>query len=374
MAKNKPAAPKPADALLLELRGLIDSARQHIAQTANATLTMLYWRIGHRIGVELLQKERAPYGQEIVSAVSRELTQAYGRGFADRNLWHMKRFAEAFPDEKIVSALSTVLSWTHFRQIIYLERPLQREFYAEMCRIERWSTRTLEKKIGGMLYERTAISKKPEAVVEMEIAKLRERDQISTDLVFRDPYLLDFLGLQGVYSERDLESAILADMERFLLEMGDGFCFVARQKRLIIGADDFYLDLLFYHRKLQRLVAVELKLEKFQAAHKGQMELYLRWLDRYERQPGEEAPIGLILCASINREEIEVLQLDGSSIRVAEYLTELPEREALRSRLHHAIAVARERAAAATLSPQSAMAKPTNAVPKPRRKKKGDNA
>lgn len=374
MAKSKPAAPKPADALLLELRGLIDSARQHVAQTVNATLTMLYWRIGHRIGVELLQKERAPYGQEIVSAVSRELTQAYGRGFTDRNLWHMKRFAEAFPDEKIVSALSTVLSWTHFRQIIYLERPLQREFYAEMCRIERWSTRTLEKKIGGMLYERTAISKKPEAVVEMEIAKLREQDQISTDLVFRDPYLLDFLGLQGAYSERDLESAILADMERFLLEMGDGFCFVARQKRLIIGADDFYLDLLFYHRKLQRLVAVELKLEKFQAAHKGQMELYLRWLDRYERQPGEEAPIGLILCASVNREEIEVLQLDGSSIRVAEYLTELPEREALRSRLHHAIAVAREWAAPATLSPQTAMAKPTNAVPKPRRKKKGDNA
>lgn len=360
-------------ALLTELRGLIDTARQHVAQTANATLTMLYWRIGLRIGVELLQKERAPYGQEIVSAVSRELTQAYGKGFTDRNLWHMKRFAEAFPDEQIVSTLSAVLSWTHFRQLIYLERPLQREFYAEMCRIERWSTRTLEQKIGGMLYERTAISKKPEAIVEIEIAKLREQDQISADLVFRDPYLLDFLGLQGAYSERDLELAILADMERFLLEMGDGFCFVARQKRLVIGADDFYIDLLFYHRKLRRLVAVELKLEKFQAAHKGQMELYLRWLNRHERQPGEEEPIGLILCASINREEIEVLQLDGSSIRVAEYLTELPQREALRSRLHHAIAVARERAAPPSLSlPATTAARPTT-VPKPRRKKKQDS-
>jgi predicted nuclease of restriction endonuclease-like (RecB) superfamily len=372
MAKRRPALHGKGDALLLELRGLIESARQHVAQTANATLTMLYWRIGHRIGAELLQKERAPYGQEIVSAVGRELTLAYGKGFTDRNLWHMKRFAEAFPDEKIVSALSTVLSWTHFRQIIYLERPLQREFYAEMCRIERWSTRTLEKKIGGLLYERTAIAKQPEAVVEVEIAKLREQDQISTDLVFRDPYLLDFLGLQGAYSERDLESAILADMERFLLEMGDGFCFVARQKRLIIGEDDFYLDLLFYHRKLRRLVAVELKLEKFQAAHKGQMELYLRWLDRHERQAGEEEPIGLILCADINREEVEVLQLDGSSIRVAEYLTELPEREALRSRLHHAIAVARERAAPATVSPPPAIAKAANAAPSPRRKKRGD--
>lgn len=334
-------------ALLTELRGLIEQARQHVAQTANSTLTMLYWRIGHRIGVELLKEERAPYGQEIVSAVSRELTLAYGKGFTDRNLWHMKRFAEAFPDEQIVYALSAVLSWTHFRQLIYLERPLQREFYAEMCRIERWSTRTLEKKIGGMLYERTAISKKPEAVVEMEIAKMRAGDQLNTDLVFRDPYLLDFLGLKGAYSERDMEAAILADMERFLLEMGDGFCFVARQKRLIIGRDDFYLDLLFYHRKLRRLVAVELKLEHFKAAHKGQMELYLRWLDRYERQPGEEAPIGLILCASVNREEIEVLQLDGASIRVAEYLTELPDREALRTKLHQAIELARKKTVSA---------------------------
>ncbi|MFT3818252.1 MAG: PDDEXK nuclease domain-containing protein [Rubrivivax sp.] len=295
--------------------------------------------------MELLQEERAPYGQEILYALSRELTQAYGRGFTDRNLWHMKRFAEAFPDEKIVYALSAVLSWTHFRQLIYLDRPLQREFYAEMCRIERWSTRTLEKKIGGMLYERTAISKKPEVAAEMEIAKLRKQDQINADLVFRDPYLLDFLGLQGAYSERDMEAAILADIERFLLEMGDGFCFVARQKRLIIGPDDFYIDLLLFHRKLRRLVAVELKLERFQAAHKGQMELYLRWLDRHDRQPGEEEPIGLILCASVNREEVEVLQLDGSSVRVAEYLTALPEREALRARLHHAIELARERAA-----------------------------
>jgi len=349
MAARKPALPNQTDTLLAELRSLIESARQHVAQTANAALTLLYWRIGRRIGIELLKKERAPYGQEIVYAVSRELTLAYGKGFTDRNLWHMQRFAESFPDGQIVRTLSAVLSWTHFRQIIYLERPMQREFYAEMCRIERWSTRTLEKKIGGMLYERTAISKKPEAVVEMEIAKLREQDQVSADLVFRDPYLLDFLGLQGTYSERDLEAAILADMERFLLEMGDGFCFVARQKRLTIGADDFYLDLLFYHRKLRRLVAVELKLERFQAAHKGQMELYLRWLDKHERQSGEETPIGLILCASVNREEIEVLQLEGSSIRVAEYLTELPEREALCARLHHAIAVAREQAARAAL-------------------------
>ncbi len=373
MAKNSLAAQRSANALLAELRGLIDSARQYVAQTANTTLTMLYWRIGHRIGVELLKKERASYGQEIVSAVGRELTLAFGKGFTDRNLWHMKRFAEAFPDEKIVTTLSKELSWTHFRQLIYLEQPLQREFYAEMCRIERWSTRTLEKKIGGMMYERTAIAKQPSAIVEMELSNLRRQDQISTELVFRDPYLLDFLGLQGAYSERDLESAILVDMERFLLEMGDGFCFVARQKRLTIGTDDFYIDLLLYHRKLRRLVAVELKLERFQAAHKGQMELYLRWLARHERQPGEEEPIGLILCASINREEVEVLQLDGSSIRVAQYLTELPEREMLRSRLHQAISVAREHTKP-NMSLPTMLTEPVNSKPKIRWKKKGSDA
>jgi predicted nuclease of restriction endonuclease-like (RecB) superfamily len=338
---------KSNSVLLSELRSLVEHARQHVAQTANSTLTMLYWQIGQRIGVELLQKERAAYGQEIVYAVSRELTLAYGKGFTDRNLWHMKRFAEAFPDEKIVGALSAVLSWTHFRHLIYLDRPLQKEFYAELCRLERWSTRTLEKKIGSMLYERTAISRKPEVVAEMEIAKMRTQDQVSADLVFRDPYMLDFLDLKGAYCERDMEAAILADMEQFLLEMGDGFCFVARQKRLTIGRDDFYIDLLLYHRKLKRLVAVELKMEHFQASHKGQMELYLRWLDRYDRQPGEETPLGLILCASVNQEQIEVLQLDGSSIRVAEYLTELPDRNALRAKLHRSIDWAQKNATAA---------------------------
>ncbi|MCL1960648.1 MAG: PDDEXK nuclease domain-containing protein [Desulfovibrionaceae bacterium] len=369
----RPALLKQSGALLAELRGLIESARQHVAQTANATLTMLYWRIGHRIGAELLKKERAPYGEEIVNAVSSQLTLAYGKGVIKRNLWHMKRFAEAFPDEKVVAALSGVLSWTHFRHLIYLERPLQREFYAEMCRIERWSTRTLEKKIGGMLYERTAISRNPEALVEMEIAKMRSGNEISADLVFRDPYLLDFLGLQGAYSERDLEAAILADMERFLLEMGDGFCFVARQKRLIIGPDDFYLDLLLYNRDLRRLVAVELKLERFKAAHKGQMELYLRWLDRHGRKPGEKEPIGLILCASVNREEIEVLQLDGSSIRVAEYLTELPDRDALRAKLHQTIKLARGRAARAALPPVVGKTAEPEAQSERTRRKRGNN-
>ena len=212
-----------------------------------------------------------------------------------------------------------------------------------MCRIERWSTRTLQDKIQGMLYERTAISRKPDHLARKELAVLRDEDRVSPDLVFRDPYLLDFLGLRDTYSEKDLETAILRDLERFLLELGSDFSFVARQKRITVDNEDYYLDLLFFHRRLRRLLAVELKLGRFRAADKGQMELHLRWLEKHECQPGEESPLGLILCAGKSDEHVELLQLKKSGIRVAEYLTELPPREVLERRLREALRAARER-------------------------------
>ncbi|MBW2637154.1 MAG: YhcG family protein, partial [Deltaproteobacteria bacterium] len=224
----------------------------------------------------------------------------YGRGFSEKSLRHMLRFAEVFPDERIVSALMRHLSWTHFLSIIYLKDPLQRDFYAEGCRIERGSTRTLQKKIASMLYERTALSKKPEELAGTELDSLRNEDKLTPDLVFRDPYVLDFLGLTGAFQEKDLEAAILREMEAFILELGVGFSFIARQKRITVDGDDFYLDLLFFHRRLHRLVVVvvvELKLDRFRPEYKGQMELYLRWLDRHEREPGEDSPLGIILCA-----------------------------------------------------------------------------
>jgi predicted nuclease of restriction endonuclease-like (RecB) superfamily len=255
----------------------------------------------------------------------------------------MIQFAEAFPDMEIVVTLSRQLSWSHFVGILPIKDDLQRDFYAEMCRIERWSVRTLRKKINGMLYERTAISKKPEKLIEKDLAALREEDRLTPDLVFRDPYFLDFLGLKDTFSEKDLETAILREMESFILELGAGFSFVARQKRMAIDDEDYYLDLLFFHRKIKRLIAIELKLGKFKAAYKGQMELYLRWLENYEQQPGEESPLGLILCANKGIEQIELLQLDKGSIRVAAYLTELPPRELLQKKLHDAIIQARTR-------------------------------
>ncbi len=257
----------------------------------------------------------------------------------------MIRFAEVFPIQQIVTTLSAKLGWSHFVEIIQLKDSIQRDFYAEMCRIESWSIRTLRAKIGGMLYERTALSKKPAELAAIELKKLRQEDKLTPDLIFRDPYFLDFLGLKGVYQEKDIESAILREMESFILELGTGFAFMARQKRMQIGGNDYYLDLLFYHRGLKRLVAIELKLDKFKPEYKGQMELYLRWLEKYEQQPNENGPIGLILCAGGGHEEIELLQLGKSGIRVAEYMTELPPRKILEKKLHDAIRIARERLA-----------------------------
>jgi predicted nuclease of restriction endonuclease-like (RecB) superfamily len=326
--------------LLADLRSLIQTARQRVATVANSTQTMLYWHVGCRLLKENLQDGRAEYGKRILATVSQQLTVEFGQGFNYSALTRMVRFAEALPDKAIVSTLSTQLSWSHFIEILPLKDPFAREFYAEMCRIERWDVRTLRKKIGGMLFQRTALSKNTKEVISKEIGNLRD-GRMTPDTVFRDPYFLDFLGLKGAYSERDLESAILCEIESFLLEMGTGFSFVARQKRMSVGKDDFHLDLLFFHRHLRRLVAIELKLESFQPAHVGQMEFYLRWLDKHERADHEEPPIGLILCAAADTEQVELFQLADKSIRVSEYLTELPPMKLLQKRLHLAIEHAR---------------------------------
>ena len=331
------------DGLLADVQSMIEQTRAGVAQTVNTGMTSLYWRIGKRIQGEVLKGQRADYGKEIVATLSRQLVSKFGTGFSEKTLRRMMQFAEVFPDREIVATLWRQLSWSHFRALLPLKEPLQREFYAEMCRVERWSVRTLRDKIGSMLYERTAISRKPEEVARAELAQLREDDRITSALVFKDPYVLDFLGLNDRYLERDLEDAILSEIETFLLELGDGFAFLGRQKRIQIDSDDFYLDLLFYHRRLRRLIAIELKLGDFKAEYKGQMELYLRWLAKHEQQPGEESPLGLILCAGKKEEQIELLELGQSGIHVAEYLTVLPPRALLQEKLHAAIETSRAR-------------------------------
>ena len=282
VAEKKPAVAN-ATSLFSDLRNLIRSARQRIATVAYSTQTLLCWRLGRRLLTENLQGGRAAYGKQILVTLSQELTAEYGNGFSHAEISRMIKFAQLFPEESIVVTLSQQLSWSHVHALLPIKDPLARDFYAEMCRIERWDVRMLRQKIGGMLFQRTALSKKPQAVITAEIGKLRD-GRMSPDTVFRDPYLFDLLGLKGAYSARDLESAILREVEGVLL-------------------------------------------------------------DKHERAPGEESPIGLILCASADAEQVELLQLDAKSIRVSEYLTELPPLPLLRTRLHQAIEHAHEQAA-----------------------------
>lgn len=341
---NQIVATVSTQSLIQDLRQIIEQARGHVAATANYELTMMYWHIGERINREVLGNERADYGKQIVSAVSTQLQAEYGKkGLEPRSIWRMMQFAQEFPDLEIVSAVSTKITWSHIIEILSLKDDLQREFYLTFAASERWSVRHLRKEIDGMLFERTAISGKPDEFIKKELSTLRDDNLMSPDLVFKSPYFLEFTGLKGFYSEKSLEDCLVTHLEQFIIELGNGFSFVARQKRMIIDGEDFYLDLLFYHRRLHRLIAVDLKKGRFKAEYKGQMELYLRWLESHEMEPGEEPPLGLLLCTEGSEEQIELLQLDKAGIKVAQYLTELPPRHVLMQQIRKSLEVAQSR-------------------------------
>ena len=330
--------------LIQDLRQIIEQARGQVAATANYALTTMYWHIGERINREVLGNKRAEYGKQIVATVARQLQEEYNtKGFDEKIIRRMMQFALLFPDSQIVATLSRQLSWSHFVEVIPLSDDLQREFYLTLAASERWSVRRLRKEIDGMLFERTAISGKPEEFIKKELSTLRDDNVMSPDLVFKSPYFLEFTGLKGFYSEKTLEDCLLAHLEQFIIELGNGFSFVARQKRMIIDGEDFYLDLLFYHRRLHRLIAIDLKKGRFKAEYKGQMELYLRWLEQNEMEPGEESPLGLLLCTEGSEEQIELLQLDKAGIKVAKYLTELPPREVLQRQIQKSLEIAKAR-------------------------------
>lgn len=342
-SNNKIVAQPVSKSLVEDLRQIIEQARGRVAVTVNSELTMMYWHIGERINRDVLGNQRAEYGKQIVSTVSTQLQEEYGKGFEERTIRRMMQFAAMFPDIQIVSTLLSKLSWSHFLIVMPIKDELQREFYITMAASERWSVRTLQEKIDGMLYERTAVSSKPDALIKQELSQLREDNVLSPDLVFKSPYFLEFTGLKGMYSEKSLEDSLVAHLEQFIIELGNGFSFVARQKRMIIDGEDFYLDLLFYHRRLHRLIAIDLKLGSFKAQYKGQMELNLRWLEQNEMEPGEETPLGLLLCTEGGEEQIELLQLDKSGIKVAQYMTELPPREVLIRQIRKSLESAKQR-------------------------------
>lgn len=333
--RRSPAGdPATPDDLVERVSSLVRDARESIASYANATLTLTYWQVGALIDSEVLGGERADYGSQIVASMARELTERFGRGFEEKNLRRMIKFAQLYPDAQIVASLARQLSWTHFVILMPLKSQEARAFYADQVAAGRLTVRELKGAIKRKAYERREIAN----------SQIEPGSMVPAD-TFSDPYLLDFLGLHDGYAEADLEAAILRDLEAFLLEVGSGFSFVERQKRVIIDGDDFHLDLLFYSRPLRRLVAVELKIGKFDARHEGQMKLYLKWLNRYERTEGEEAPIGLILCTEASREQVELLEMHKDGIVVAEYWTALPPKAELEQRLQAILRDARERLA-----------------------------
>ena len=336
--------PIQQDNILTDIRRLIDTCRQQVALAVNSGLTMMYWHIGERINREFIEGTRAAYGKRIVANLSTQLTEEYGgREFSEKNLNRMRQFATVFPDISIWTPVVSKLSWSHFLQVLSIEDDLKRQFYLTMAADQRWSKRTLKAKIDGMLYERTAIAKQPDEVIRQDLELLKNERKMSADLAFHDPYFLDFLGLEGNFSEKDLEEAIVSELQKFIPEMGNDFAFMARQKRISVDDEDYYIDLLFFNRRLRAMVAVDLKLGKFQAAYKGQMELYLRWLEKYEMLEGENKPIGLILCAGKNEEHVELMHLHESNIRVADYLTKLPDRRILEQKLQQAVERAQNR-------------------------------
>lgn len=321
---------------------LIQQGQAYVAREVNSAMVLLYWSIGKRIHDEILLEKRASYGEQIIDILSNQLSAQFGRGYSRPSLFRMVTFARLYPDYQIVSSVMRQLSWTHIIFLCQIEDELKRDFYLQMASIERWSVRTLQDKYKSMLFERTAISKRPEQVIKTELAKLQQTKALTPDFVFKDPCFLDFIGLDVRYSESDLENAILDHIVEFIQELGSDFCFVARQKKMSTQKTDRYLDLLFFHRSMRRLIAIELKLGRFEPEHKGQMEWYLRWLDKNERREREEKPLGIILCADKDQEDIEYLELDQAGIHVTQYLTDLPPKKLLEEKLHRAIATARE--------------------------------
>ncbi|WP_226995296.1 PDDEXK nuclease domain-containing protein [Candidatus Symbiothrix dinenymphae] len=321
---------------------LIETTRQRIATTVNAEICIMNWQIGKRIKEDILLNQRAEYGKQVVKQLAEKLTDRYGKGWSDRKLLHCIRSAYTFSEEEIVSAVRIQFTWTHLKSLMFIDDALKRTFYMEMCRLEHWDTRTLDKKIDSQLYELTAISKKPEIIIRQELDRIKATNTLTPDVVFRSGSFLDALGLPDIYSEKDLENSILNQIQSFIKELGTDFAFLDRQKRITVDSTDYYIDLLFYHRGLRRLVAIDLKLGKFKPEYEGQMLLYLRYLNKNERRAGEESPIGLILCSEGNTEHIEYLMLDDSAIKVAQYYTQLPDKKLLSEKLQRAIAIARE--------------------------------
>lgn len=322
--------------LLSSIQTIIERKSQQAAIYLNNSINQLYWEIGCHIIGHIQYEVYSDYGKRTLATLSQELTARFGKGYSYSALTRMVKVASTY-EKGIFATVSQTLSWSHFIELVSIEDHNKRLYYQHMSIIEHWSVRTLRKNQEQMLYERSTLAKQPHTTIATTLQNTQ--NSLVPDLVFKSTYVLDFLGLSGSYSEKDLENAIVAQLEKFILELGQGFAFLERQKRLSIDSIDYYLDLLFYHRKLNRLVAIDLKLGKFKPTYKAQMELYLKYLQKYEQQPHEQPPIGLLLCSEGNSEHIELLLLGEENIKVAQYLTQLPDKQWFIDKLHKSISI-----------------------------------
>lgn len=317
--KLVPSSQQPDYSQLIEdVRAIIAASQQRILTTVNTELVDTYWRIGKRIVEEEQQgKARAGYGEQVLARLGASLSDEYGRGWGERNLRYMRQFYLTYANW---NPLGSELTWSHYRVLMRLPDDTQREFYTRLAASGRWSKRELEKQIKSQLHLRVIGSPAPEQMLQ---TAMTSQNAPPTSIVeaFKDPYVLDFLGLEDTYSEKNLEAALVRNIEKFLLELGNGFCFMGRQERLTIGGEDYYVDLIFYHRYLRCLVLIDLKIGGFEPADAAQMQLYLEWTKRHNKAAGEEDPIGLILCGSRDEQVVELLlSSQNHRMKVSQYL------------------------------------------------------
>jgi len=325
--------------LFTGIDNLIENARKKVSVLLNRETTLLYWSVGHYINTELKAEDRLKYGAKILATLSQLLTQKYGKGYSYSALTRMSKVADVF-DKTIIATLSQQLSWSHLIELASIDNETKRLFYCHTSINSGWSIRELRDQVDAMTFERSAVALKSEEEIADLLSAKSDRS-VSPDMVFKNSYILDFLNLPYAHSEKQLENAVISQLEQFILELGNGFAFLERQKRISIDALDYHLDLLFYHRKLNCLVAIDLKIGKFKPEHKAQMELYLRYLQKHDKQTHEKDPIGLILCSEGNTEHIELLMLGEENIKVAQYLTELPDKQWFIDKMNRAIEISK---------------------------------
>jgi predicted nuclease of restriction endonuclease-like (RecB) superfamily len=307
---------------------LIKKSRTRAIKAVNAELINLYWNIGEHISKKIEQSE---WGDSVVIELANfiQTNEPEIKGFSDKNIWRMKKFYETYKDFPKLSTLLREISWSHNLTIFSRCKTVEeREFYLKLAKQENYSFRELERQISASLFERTMIGNSKLSTA------LRESNHELTN-TFKDSYVFEFLNLSEPHSESDLQRAILRQMKNFILELGKDFLFIGEEYKLQVGNSDFYIDLLFYHRGLQCIVAFELKADKFKPEHLGQLNFYLEALDRDVRKPNENPSIGVLLCKDKDNEVVEyALSRSLSPTMVSEYKTQLPDKKLLQQKLH----------------------------------------